>query len=260
MKKILIFLLLGASAAWGAFRTDQLTVTGLSPNECVQTDSNSKLTTTGSACGSGGASVFTATLSDGQSATILMGAAGVWKAAGALSFTASYSNGTAIGSTITFSGWGSSLPMASPFAGPTASAENVSYPSVGGSIVFTLSASAASSSDSDTLTHNFYNYRFWGVSTIASGFTEANVEAFSNSELSNSKAKSSFSVTAGSGEYLVWASPTRLGTVTFTVGGFEGGFNGPETVSITNSSGFAENYYVYASVNSNLGTVNIVTQ
>ena len=31
--------------------------------------------------------------------------------------------------------------------------------------------------------------------------------------------------------------------------GFEGGFNAPVTVSINNHSGYAEDYYVYRSVN-----------
>jgi hypothetical protein len=134
----------------------------------------------------------------------------------------------------------------------------VSYPAVAGTVVFTLNSRKGAETDSDSITHTFVNNRFYGVTTVSSGFTEANVEA-ATSELSNSKAKT-FSTTAGSGEYLIWATPTRLGTVTFAVGGFEGGYLSPETVSITNASGFTENYYVYRSVNSNLGTVNIVTQ
>ena len=57
---------------------------------------------------------------------------------------------------------------------------------------------------------------------------------------------------------MVYALPTRLGTVTFTVGGFTGGFEAPETLSITNVNGYAENYYVYRSTNKNLGTVSVV--
>jgi len=199
-----------------------------------------------------------ASFSDGESATVLIGT-GVWRAAGALSFTATYTNGPPTGSTVTFSGWASALPMTGSFLGPTSSGEAVNYPSVGNSVVFTLSARKNSETDTDTETVSFLNRRFWGVSTVTSGFTEADVESFPSSELSNSKAKT-FSVTAGASEYLVWASPTRLGTVTFFAGGFEGGFLPPETVSITNANAYTENYYVYRSVNSNLGTVNLVTE
>lgn len=258
MKKLMMVLMIFAGSAHGAFKTDQLTVTGLIPGGCVQATAAGLLEATGSACGSGGGSSFTATLADGNSASVEIGAAGVWKAVGALSFTATYSNGTPIGSTVTFSGWGSSLPLTNSWAGPTLNSEAVNYPAVAGTVVFSLASQTASSSDTDTLTHTFINRRFWGPSTVASGYTEANVEALSN-ELSNVIAKT-FSVTAGSGEYIVWASPVRLGTVTFFAGGFEGGFGSPETVSITNASGYTENYYVYRSVNSNLGVVNLVTQ
>lgn len=182
---------------------------------------------------------------------------GVWKASGTINFTATYSNGPPTSSTITFSGWVTPLHLSSPFTSTT-SVSSVHYPAVAGTVVFTLNARKDSTTDTDTITHTFVNRRFFDVTTLTGSYTEAQVEAL-DSELSNSKAKT-FSLTAGSGEYLIWASPTRLGTVTFTVGGFEGGFNSPETVSLTNASGYTENYYVYRSVNSNLGTVNIVTE
>lgn len=208
------------------------------------------------AVSNGGTCSFSiATFSNGLSATQEIGS-GVWKTTGTISFTASYNNGPPTSSTVTFSGW-SDLYMSSPFTSTT-SIQNVNYPAVAGTVVFTLNSKKGSTTDTETITHTFVNRRFWGVTTVTSGFTEANVEALS-SELSNSKSKS-FSSTASTGEYLIWASPTRLGTVTFEVGGFEGGYQSPETVSITNSSGYAENYYVYRSVNSNLGTVNIVTE
>lgn len=196
--------------------------------------------------------------SDGNSSTIEIGT-GVWKAAGDISFTATYSNGPPIGSTVTITGW-SALPMSGAgLVGPTASVASLDHPSVAGTRVFTLSATDGTDSDTATITHTFVNRRFWGVSTTASGFTEGDVEGLAGTELSNSKAKT-FSVTPGSGEYIIFAYPSRLGTATFTVGGFEGGFNSPETVSITNGFAFAENFYVYSSINSNLGSTTVVAQ
>jgi len=64
--------------------------------------------------------------------------------------------------------------------------------------------------------------------------------------------------TAGSGEYLLYATPTRLGAVTFFFGGFEGGMLSPETVSITNINGSVEDYLVYRSANPNLGVTSLV--
>lgn len=201
----------------------------------------------------GGSCAFSiASFSDSLSSTQLIGT-GVWKATGTVSFTASYSNGPPIGSTITFSGW-TDLPLASPFTSTT-SIQNVNYPAVAGSVAFTLH-SYKTSEKTSTITHNFYNYRFWGVTTVASGYSESDIEGLAGSEISNSTTKT-FTVSPSASQYVLWASPTRLGTVTFTVNGFTGGFQAPETVSVTNSAGFTENYYAYRSTNLNLGSVTI---
>lgn len=195
--------------------------------------------------------------SDGFSSAQEIGASGVWKAIGAISFSASYSNGPATAGAVSFAGWGSSLNLTNSFQGPTTNAEAVNYPTVSGTVVFSLNASNASGSGSSSITHTFVNRRYWGVSTKSSGFNASDVSGLANNELVDSRAKS-FTVSPGSGEYIIYSYPTRLGTATFTAGGFEGGFNPPETVSITNASGYVENYYVYSSINSNLGTTNVV--
>jgi hypothetical protein len=58
---------------------------------------------------------------------------------------------------------------------------------------------------------------------------------------------------------MLFAFPKRLGTVTFWVGGFQGGFEDPETVSVTNANGWTEDYYVWRSTNSNLGATVVET-
>ena len=65
------------------------------------------------------------------------------------------------------------------------------------------------------------------------------------------------SVTAGEGEYIYYALPTRLGTPTFTIGGFSGGVAKVATITFTNPSGYAESYDIYRSDNANLGTLSI---
>ena len=109
------------------------------------------------------------------------------------------------------------------------------------------------------LQHNFYNDRYWGVSAVGNGlFVSTDVTAgLGNNELSNTIPKT-FTVTPGSTQYIVYAYPSRLGTATFTVGGFSGGFNPPQTLTVTNGSGFAETFYVYESVNKNLGSTTVV--
>jgi hypothetical protein len=191
--------------------------------------------------------------SDGQNSPQLIGT-GEWKAAGDISFTASYANGPATSAYIAKSGW-TNLTLSTPFTAIT-SAEAVNYPSVGSSVTFTLNASKGASSDTETQSVAFYNYIYYGVST-ATTFDEADVEALATSVISNTKGRT-ITETAGASDYIVYALPSRLGTVTFTVGGFEGGFESPETVSLTNSAGFTEDYYVYRSTNADLGLTTVV--
>jgi len=208
-----------------------------------------------------------ASFSDGISATQEIGS-GTWKAIGALSFTASYTNGPPTSATVQItagvSAWSSALDMGSPtYAGPTVSTEAVGYPTPSGashgSITFTLTASDGTDTPTSTQTVTFGNKRFWGVSTTASGYVEADVEGLASSELATARTKSSFTTTAGSGEYVLFAYPTREGTATFTDNdsGFAFAMESPETVSVTNASGYTENYYVYRSTNPNLGAVNV---
>lgn len=194
-----------------------------------------------------------ASFSDSQSTPQLIGS-GQWKAIGEISFTASYTNGPPTSAYISKSGW-SNLTLSSPYTS-IVSAEAVNYPSVASYVLFTLNAAKSSESDTETQYVYFYNYIWYGVSTVASGYSEADVEGLANNTISNTKGRS-FTVEPITGEYIIYALPTRLGTVTFWVGGFEGGFQSPETVSVTNTSGYTEDYYVYRSTNSGLGSTTV---
>lgn len=111
-------------------------------------------------------------------------------------------------------------------------------------------------STSSTLINRLY----YGKTSTASGFSEADVEGLANSTVSNDNTQTWNSITTGAGEYMLFAFPTRLGTPTFYVGGFAGGFEAAETVAITNINGYTENYYVWRSTNSNLGATIVTTQ
>jgi hypothetical protein len=104
---------------------------------------------------------------------------------------------------------------------------------------------------------NLINPIFYGVTTKTSGFLESDIEGLASSTISNTKGRT-VSITAGSGQYLAYALPARLGSVTFFVGGFEGGFEAAETVSITNVNGYTEDYRIYRSTQPNLGTTSLV--
>jgi hypothetical protein len=205
-----------------------------------------------------------ATFVDNQASPQLMGV-GTWLAIGAISFTASYNNGPTVSGTVQIqsgvSAWAAALDMGAPnFTGPTVSVEAVPYPSTPNTTIrFRLTASDGTDNDTSDTTVYFNNNVFFGISTVASGYTESDVEGLANTALlsSNTRART-FNVTAGSGEYIIYAYPSRLGSATFTVGGFEGGFESPETVSVTNTAGFEEDYLVYRSTNTDLGNTTVV--
>ena len=109
-----------------------------------------------------------------------------------------------------------------------------------------------------TITHTFNNDRYWGVNLISSGvYSSADIRALASNDLTNS-IPATFTVNPGASQYIVYAYPSRLGTASFTVNGFTGGFNAPVTTSVTNASGYTENYSVYSSVNPNLGSTTVV--
>lgn len=88
-------------------------------------------------------------------------------------------------------------------------------------------------------------------SAIDSGFIRGLAKTLRSSKLS------SFTVTAGAGQYIYYCVPKRFGTCSFTVGGFDGGFDLAATVSFTNGSGYTEDYYVYRSTNAGLGNTTV---
>jgi hypothetical protein len=198
-----------------------------------------------------------------QAATQLMGS-GTWKGIGALSFQASYANGPAVSANVSMSGAGNSwspnvLNLTNNFSGPTASTQGVNYPSsIDNSITFSLNAAGATNgSASQQISTFFTNYCYIGVSTKASGYVASDITGLATQQLQAGRA-GTFNITAGSGQYIVYAYPARYGNATFTVGSFQGGFQSPpQTLSITNTAGYTENYYVYTSTNSNLGSIQV---
>lgn len=107
-----------------------------------------------------------------------------------------------------------------------------------------------------TASLSFVNRVYYGAKasgTINSSF----VTSLSNSPLSNTKTRK-ITINVPAGQYAWYAYPKRLGTCTFSVGGFDGGFEAPVTVSVQNASGVTEDFYVYRSTNSGIGNQTIV--
>lgn len=98
---------------------------------------------------------------------------------------------------------------------------------------------------------SFLNGVYYGVATEPAAYNSAFILGLTKN-LRSSKL-TSFSVNAGSGQYIYYCLPTWMGTCSFKVGGFDGGFSLVDTISFTNASGHTEDYYVYRSDNAGLG-------
>lgn len=109
---------------------------------------------------------------------------------------------------------------------------------------------------SKTATLSFASRVYYGTAAIPGSVNSAFILGLANKELTGTKART-ITVNAGSGEYIWYAVPVSYGTCSFNVGGFDGGFEAPVTVSHTNASGYTENYYVYRSTNAALGSTTV---
>ena len=124
------------------------------------------------------------------------------------------------------------------------------YTGVTTSTSYTLNVSDGQTSASKTAYVTFANRVYYGAAADLTTVTSL------NSILSNDPERT-ITVNAGSGEYIIYAIPARLGDVTFFVSGFEGGFEAAVEQSLTNSSGYQETYKVYRSTRANLGETTV---
>lgn len=124
------------------------------------------------------------------------------------------------------------------------------YTGVTTSTSYTLNVSDGQTSASKTAYVTFANRIYYGAAADLTTVTSL------SSVLSNDPERT-ITVDAGTGEYIIYAIPARLGDVSFFVSGFEGGFENPESQALTNASGYQEEYKVYRSTRANLGETTI---
>lgn len=170
-------------------------------------------------------------------------------------FTASY-NVTPTSDTLTNNANGESLNVVGT---PNSFASGQTYQKTtpNQSVTWTLSAGLGALTTSATCQMIWAQKSYWGVSS-----TPANTAAFITGLASNALETGravSFGVTASGANKIYFSLPTRLGTPTFSVGGFAGGFVLRATgISVTNAQGFSENYDLWESTNAGLGATTVV--
>lgn len=102
---------------------------------------------------------------------------------------------------------------------------------------------------------SFKNGIYYGVSSSTT--YDSNLINSLSKVLDENKART-ITVNSGVGQYIYYSYPSRLGTASFNVGGFDGGFNEVARINFTNASGYAEEYIIYKSTNANLGNTTVV--
>lgn len=114
-----------------------------------------------------------------------------------------------------------------------------------------------SAESTKTAVIQFCNGCYYGISTVGSVDQIDNTLVQGLTKVLSSTRVRSINVNATSGYYIYYALPTRLGTPTFEVGGFVGGFNLVKTFDYTNPSGYTESYDIWKSTNSGLGETKV---
>ncbi len=115
---------------------------------------------------------------------------------------------------------------------------------------YTLNVYDGQTNASKSASVSFANRIYYGAAADLSTVTSL------TGILSNNPART-ITVNAEEGKYIIYAIPSRLGNVAFYVSGFEGGFEDPETQTLTNASGYQETYKVYRSTNPSLGETTV---
>lgn len=121
--------------------------------------------------------------------------------------------------------------------------------------IITLTGNDGVNNNSELAAVQFQNKVYWGGAIVPGVLNSAFILALQN-EFSLYRQKQ-FTVNLGASTYAWFAYPASFGAATFKTNGFNGGFDAPTTVSFTNASGFTEDYLVYRSTNSNLGSTDV---
>lgn len=107
-----------------------------------------------------------------------------------------------------------------------------------------------------TVSITFLNGVYYGAHTNADGLTSEQIIGTLTKNLQSSK-DTTFTVNAGSSEYIYFCMPSRFDAPRFIVGGFEGGFDKVSTIYIKNASGYSDSYDIYRSTNMGLGNTTV---
>lgn len=172
-----------------------------------------------------------------------------------------YENGSTIAGGITFAWTYNKDVTAQTLTDCTLADETVriaTYASdLSSSKTFTLSAGDGKNTATESISFQFMNKIYWGVSVNQDTYTDAWILGLANSKLA-SNAKGDYNFTAGTGQYCYFALPTSM-SIAVKVNGFDTEL---ETVvasrSFQNASGYTTTYKIVRLYQPSLGTLTAV--
>ena len=106
-------------------------------------------------------------------------------------------------------------------------------------------------------TISFVAGNYYGKSSITDTESINNAFILGLTKRLSTNIKTKFTVTANAGEYIYYAFPATNADPTFSVGGFDGGFDLVKTFEFQNASGHTESYKVFRSTNPGLGETTV---
>lgn len=125
---------------------------------------------------------------------------------------------------------------------------------------FTLKGNDGKKDVTRSLSFNFRHRRYWGSTSVPEIYNSDFILGLSNKEFATGRAKGSFNINIGEGQYFYYCYPESWGSATFNAGGFDGGVDLVATIPFTNASGNTTRFYIYKSENPNLGSTNFIVK
>ena len=110
-----------------------------------------------------------------------------------------------------------------------------------------------------SITFSFLYPKYYGAVVEPDVYDNDFILNLSGYRLASSR-NGTFNVNADTNEYIYFCIPTKWGTPTFNVGGFDGGFFKVAEINFTNNSGHTEPYSIWRSDNLSLGSQSVTVK
>lgn len=116
---------------------------------------------------------------------------------------------------------------------------------------------AEGSMTSKDISFSFYPKVYYGSKVLTDTIDSNYITGLSKGDLKSGRG-GTYAITVASGQYGIIAFPKSFGTPSCKIGGFDTDLTSLGTVSVTNASGYTQDYNVYRTPNPSLGSISMV--